>query len=392
MIKGMMPALAAFGSFTRALGRIWPLDGLLRVGRSRPHLRAPEQITYDRLCCRPPRPVVRNFLPFRSEGGNVRSLKTTTPMTPRTKDMAVPGPPRDFVGYGSQSPRVRWPDGAAVAVSFVVNYEEGAEYSFPMGDGRNDVLTETPHYTLTGGYRDLGAESMFEYGSRAGIHRVLRLLREYKIASTFFACALALEKNPEVAAAITQDGHEPCSHGWRWEEVWKLTREDERQHLQWTIETFARLCGRRCVGCYHRYAPSINTRELLVEEGGFLYDSDSYADDLPYFVAVGEKRHLVVPYTLIYNDARFVLPQGFGGVGAFSDLIMRALDDLRREASEGSPKMLSIGLHPRLIGAPGRISALREVIEHILGRGDCWVATREQIAQWWLENHESWSA
>ena len=311
---------------------------------------------------------------------------------PRTKDVAVAGPARDFVGYGAEPPRVEWQGRAAVAVSFVINYEEGAEYSHPMGDGRNDSLTETPNYTLTGGYRDLGAESMYEYGSRAGVHRVLRLFREYGLPATFFACAVALEKNPEVARAIVDDGHEPCSHGWRWEETWKLTRDAEAERIRWTVETFERLCGRRCVGCYHRYAPSVNTRELLVEEGGFLYDSDSYADDLPYFVDVNGKRHLVVPYSLIYNDARYVLAQGFGSIGAFSDLVIRALDDLRREADAGFPKMLSIGLHPRLIGAPGRISAIREILEHIQGRGDCWVATREQIARWWIDNADKWTS
>ena len=311
-------------------------------------------------------------------------------MNPRTKDLPIPGPARDFVGYGAHVPRVVWPNEASVAVSLVVNYEEGSEYSFPMGDGRNDVLTETPNYTLTGGYRDLGAESMFEYGSRAGVHRVLRLLREYDVRATFFAAALALEKNPAVGEAIVADGHEPCSHGWRWEQTWPLEREAERERIAWTVESFERTCGRRCVGCYNRYAPSVNTRELIVEEGGFLYDSDSYADDLPYFVDVSGKQHLVLPYSLIYNDCRFVLPQGFGSIEAFVDLIIRALDDLRREADTGAPKMLSIGLHPRLIGPPGRASGLRQVLEHMLEKGDCWIATREEIARWWLDHHEEW--
>lgn len=310
-------------------------------------------------------------------------------MNARTSDQPVPGPKRDYVGYGAHTPRVSWPGDAAVAVSIVVNYEEGSEYSFPMGDGRNDGLTELASYELGEGVRDLGGESMFEYGSRAGVWRLLRLFEEYGVKSTFFAAAVALEKNPEVATALVAGGHEPCSHGWRWEEAWALDREAERERIRLTIESFDRLCGRRCVGNYHRYAPSVNTRELLVE-AGFLYDSDSYNDDLPYFVDVKGSRHLVVPYSLVYNDSRYVLSQGHGSVSAYVELIKRALDELRREASAGRPKLISLGLHPRLSGQPGRASGLREVIEGMLAAGDCWIATREEIARWWIDHHEEW--
>lgn len=311
-------------------------------------------------------------------------------MEPRVFDLDVPGPKRDYVGYGSRTPRVVWPNGAAVAVSIVVNYEEGSEYSIPMGDGRNDVLTELNNYTLPGEFRDLGAESMFEYGCRAGVWRLLRLFEEYGIRTTFFAAAVALEKNPEVGAALIRGGHEPCSHGWRWEETWTLDEDAERERIRWTIDSFLRVCGRRCVGCYHRYSPSVNTRELLVEEGGFLYDSDAYNDDLPYFVEVKGMRHLVVPYSLVYNDSRYVLSQGHGSVRAYVELIKRALEELRREAHAGHPKMISLGLHPRLVGQPGRASGLRDVIEHMLDGGDCWIATREEIAAWWIDHHEEW--
>lgn len=304
-------------------------------------------------------------------------------------DKPFPGPCRDFVGYGGEPPRVRWPDDAAVAVSFVVNYEEGGEPSFPMGDEQNADLTETPNYTL-GDQRDLGAESMYEYGSRTAIYRVLDLFREHDLPTTFFASAVALERNPKIARLLMEDGHEPCSHGWKWERAWQLDRDQERERLAETVKSFERLCGRRPVGIYNRYAPSLNTRELLVEEGGFLYDSDYYGDDLPFFTEVLGKDHLVIPYTLVYNDARYVLAQGFSRVSDFTDLVVRALDDLRREAGAGYPKMISIGLHPRLIGVPGRMSGLREIVEHIVAAGDCWVATREQIANWWIDNHESW--
>jgi peptidoglycan/xylan/chitin deacetylase (PgdA/CDA1 family) len=309
---------------------------------------------------------------------------------PQMFDLDVPGPKRDYVGYGARLPKVVWPNGAAIAVSLVVNYEEGSEFSIPMGDGRNDVLTESNN-TLSGEYRDLGAESMFEYGSRAGVWRILRLFEEYKVKSTFYAAAVALEKNPAVGAAIVAGGHEPCSHGWRWDEAWTLDRDVERERLQWTIDSFVRTTGRRCVGCYHRYAPSVNTRELLVEEGGFLYDSDTYNDDLPYFVDVKGSRHLVLPYSLVYNDSRYIVSQGHGSVSAYVELCTRAFDELRREARAGYPKMISLGLHPRLTGQPGRASGLREVIERLLEAGDCWIATREEIAQWWLDHHEEWA-
>ena len=303
----------------------------------------------------------------------------------------VPGPRRDFLGYGPTPPRVRWPNDAALAMSIVVNYEEGSERSKSFGDERNEGMTEVA-YTLPDQYRDLGAESMYEYGSRAGIWRLLRLFDEYGVKVTFYAAAVALEQTPAVGAWIQRAGHEPCGHGWRWEEVWLLDREEERRRIQMTIDSFIRTCGRRPVGCYHRYAPSIHTRELIVEEGGFLYDSDAYNDDLPYFVEVSGKRHLVVPYSLVYNDSRFIFAQGFGGPADFVDQVKRAMAEYRREARAGYPKMMSIGLHPRLVGQAGRTSALREVIKYGLGLKDVWFATREQIARWWLDHYQEWTA
>jgi peptidoglycan/xylan/chitin deacetylase (PgdA/CDA1 family) len=305
----------------------------------------------------------------------------------RLVDQDIPGPRRDYVGYGARPPKAFWPNDAKAVVSLCINQEEGSEYSKAAGDDRNEGLAEIP-YTMGPEYRDLCAESIYEYGSRAGVFRLLRLFDEYDVKTTFYSAAVALERNPEVGEWLQKSGHEPCSHGWRWEEHWLLDREEERQHIQWTIESFQQTTGQRPLGWYCRYGPSVNTRELLVEEGGFVYDSDAYNDDLPYFTEVKGKRHLVVPYSMVYNDGRYVLAQGFGGPSDFFDICKRALDELRREGHAGHPKMMSIGLHPRWAGQAGRTSALREFIEYGLAQGDVWFARRIDIANWWLEHHE----
>jgi peptidoglycan/xylan/chitin deacetylase (PgdA/CDA1 family) len=302
-------------------------------------------------------------------------------------DKDVAGPRRDFVGYGRRLPRVRWPNDANVAVQLVVNYEEGSEYSMPAGDSRNEGLAEI-NYVMPPQYRDLAAESVYEYGSRAGNWRLMRLFDELDVKATYFAAAIALERNPEVGDWIRSSGHEGCSHGWRWEEHWLLDRDTERAHIRAAIDSIERTCGERPLGWYCRYGPSVNTRELLVEEGGFVYDADAYNDDLPYFVDVHGKRHLIVPYSLTYNDGRYVLPQGYGGPSDFFDTCRRGLDELRREGAAGYPKMMSIGLHPRWAGQAGRTSALREFIEYALDEGDVWFARRIDIARWWLDHHE----
>jgi peptidoglycan/xylan/chitin deacetylase (PgdA/CDA1 family) len=308
-------------------------------------------------------------------------------------DVDVPGPKRDMVGYGRRLPRVTWPEGYKVALNLVVNYEEGSEYSFPAGDKRSDGAAE-----ITGGdvwgqepkYRDLMVESVYEYGSRAGVWRLLRMFDEYRVKVTFFASAVALERNPEVGEWIKEAGHEPCSHGWRWIEYWKLTREEERQHIKWAVESIAKTCGQRPIGSYYRYGPSVNTRELLVEEGGFLYDADAYNDDLPYFVDVKGKQHLVVPYnSLPYNDVRFTTT--YAAPSDFFETLRRGLDEYRREAEGGFPKMMSVGLHPRWAGQATRSSALRDFIEYALGKGDVWFARRSDIADWWLKHHNEFN-
>ena len=305
-------------------------------------------------------------------------------------DQDIPGPKRDFVGYGRRQPKVVWPNNAKVAVNLVVNYEEGSEYSKPAGDDRNEGLAEIS-YMLSPQYRDLCAESVYEYGSRAGIWRLLRLFDEYKVKVTFFACAVALERNPEVGQWIQESGHEPCSHGWRWSEHWRFSREEEKQHLRWAIESITKTCGERPLGWYCRYGASVHTRELVVEEGGFVYDSDVYNDDFPSFTQVNGKRHLVVPYTLAYNDARYIVAQGYGSPTDFFDSCKRGLDELWREGAAGYPKMMSIGLHPRWAGQAGRTSGLREFIEYAMGKGDVWLARRIDIARWWLEHHQEFA-
>ncbi len=297
------------------------------------------------------------------------------------------GPPRDLLGYGRHAPKVHWPDGARVAVSLIINWEEGSEPSFPNGDGRNVDQSEVP--PLSPEYRDLGAESVWEYGSRAGVWRLARMFDEYGIKCTFFGCGKAFESNPEVGAWVQEAGHEPAGHGYRWEKMWLMSREEEEQQLAQCITAIEHTCGERPLGWYSRYNPSINTRELLVD-AGFSYDCDSYADDLPYFTEVKGKEHLVVPYSLLYNDGRFLTPQGYGTPSAFLDHLKRALDYLWDEGAT-HPKMMSVGLHPRIIGQAARASVLKEFIEYAQAKGDVWFARRVDIADWWQAHHDEFA-
>lgn len=295
------------------------------------------------------------------------------------------GPVRDYVGYGERPPAFRWPGDAGVAVQLVVNYEEGSEYSLPMGDGRNDMLAEI-QYALPGELRDLTVESIYEYGSRAGVWRLLRVFAEAGVKATFFATAVALEKNPAVARRLVEEGHEPCSHGYRWVEHFAMSREEERESIRRAVESFERTCGQRPVGWYCRYGPSVHTRELVVEEGGFLYDADAYNDDLPYYVEVLGRSHLVVPYTLDLNDVRFVLAQGYASGRDFLDDAVAAFERLRHEAERtGTARMLSVGTHPRLFGRPARADALARFVDHVQRAGGAWFARRDEIARFWLD-------
>ena len=289
---------------------------------------------------------------------------------------------RDFVGYADRPPRVPWPNGARLAVQVSLNYEEGAEHSLLDGQ-RRETMGEVPS-PVPPDRRDLYNESMFEYGSRVGVWRLLRILAEYDVPATWWACALALERNPVVARAAAASGHEVAGHGYRWEEFDGADREAERENIRRTVASLARTTGQRPLGWWTRYACSPHTRELLVEEGGFVYDSLALNDDLPYYVSVKGRPWLVVPYTFEVNDARF-WRGGLVGVGDFEEYMRCAFDCLYAE-SEAVPRMLSIGLHCRIAGTPARSQALSRFLEYARGFEGVWFARRIDIARWWLEH------
>ncbi len=292
---------------------------------------------------------------------------------------------RDFIGYGKHPPKVEWPDGARVALSLVVNYEEGSEYSFAFGDTKQEAYKEYPKQ-LPEGVRDLGNESSYEYGTRAGFWRIMRIFEKYEAPATFYCCAMALEQHPEAAKAIPAGGHEVCSHGYRWEEPYTMGEAEEREQIAKAVESLQRTTGHRPLGWYSRYSPSVHTRRLLAAEGGFVYDSDSYADDLPYYVDVEGKPFLVLPYSLEVNDVKFWTTGAYANAGQFFDYMKDSLDVLYEEGA-AAPKMMSVGLHLRITGRPGRARALERFLEYARGLDKVWIARRMDIAQWWLEHH-----
>ena len=295
--------------------------------------------------------------------------------------------PRDLVGYGERPPHAAWPNGARVAVQIVMNYEEGSEYSIPDGDGISETyLTEVPGATLGPGKRDLIVESIYQYGSRAGFWRLMRMFAERKIRVTCFGAALALERNPAAARAIADAGHEVCSHGYRWVGFQDMHIDEEREQMKLAVASIERTIGTRPLGWYCRYAPSLNTRKLVVEEGGFLYDSDAYDDDLPYWTNVDGKPHLVIPYTLDANDMKFSVAPGFTSPDGFYRYLKDAFEVLYAEGMT-TPKMMSVGLHTRLAGRPGRAAALGRFLDEIAGRDDVWIPRRIDIARHWIAQH-----
>lgn len=304
--------------------------------------------------------------------------------------MHSPNYPRDLVGYGCNPPQANWPGKAKIAVQFVLNYEEGAENSVLHGDtGSEQFLSEivgAPAFPN----RHLSMESIYEYGSRAGVWRILREFERRGLPLTIFGVAMALERNPEVAHAFQELGHEIACHGYRWINYQEVSEALERQHMERAIEVFQNLYGAQPLGWYTgRDSP--NTRRLILDQGGFLYDSDYYGDDLPFWTREKDSQghthsHLVVPYTLDSNDMRFASPQGFNTADHFFSYLRDAFDVLYAEGAE-VPKMLSIGLHCRLIGRPGRFIALQRFLDHIEAHDRVWVSRRLDIAQHWIKHH-----
>jgi allantoinase len=291
--------------------------------------------------------------------------------------------PRDLVGYGANPPHPHWPGEARIAVNFVMNYEEGSEYNVHDDGFSESTLTESGGLSDVKG-RDLAAESMFEYGSRVGFWRVIRLFKERGLPLTVFGCALAFERNPATAAAIRESGFDVCSHGWRWVKHYELSEDEERRHIRMAIESMTKTFGERPLGWYCRSGPSVNTRRLLVEEGGFLYDSDAYNDELPYWTTVKGRGHLVVPYSLTNNDGKYA---GWTGTSdQWFSFIKDAFDMLLREGAR-QPKMMSVGLHMRLIGHPARAAGLERLLDYMGKQDGIWITRRLDIARHWLATH-----
>ncbi|UXA17495.1 allantoinase PuuE [Mycobacterium sp. SMC-4] len=294
--------------------------------------------------------------------------------------------PRDMVGYGAHPPDPRWPGGAAIAVQFVLNYEEGAENCVLDGDPASEVFLSEITPAEPFGNRHMSMESLYEYGSRAGLWRLLRIFEDRALPLTVFAVARAMQRNPEAVAAFGELGHEIACHGLRWKSYQLIGEDTERAHMAEAVAILTELTGDRPLGWYTgRDSP--HTRSLVVEHGGFVYDSDSYADDLPYWVRVHDTDHLVVPYSLDTNDMRFASAAGFANGDEFFAHLRDAFDVLYAEGVAGQPKMLSVGLHCRLVGRPARAAALQRFLDHVQSHDRVWVARRIEIARHWREVH-----
>lgn len=291
-------------------------------------------------------------------------------------------PARDFWGYGPHPPNPRWPNNARVAVSFVLNLEEGAELTLSTGDERNEAVYEI--ISETQGVPDLAMESHFEYGSRIGFWRLLDLFDCYGIQATMNVCGRAVETSPWMGLEPVKRGHELCCHGYRWEPLVYMSESQERETIEKAVRAIKQASGVSPVG-WHAKSPSTpKTRRLLLEHGGFLYDSDAYNDELPYFVKVLDQPHLVLPYSFDTNDMRFTNAETFRLAQDFSTYLIDSFNWLYKEG-EHSPRMMTVGLHTRIIGRPGHIWALQHFLEYIRGRERVWIARRDQIARHWYE-------
>ena len=293
---------------------------------------------------------------------------------------------RDMVGYGSKGFKVKWPNSSRIAVQFVLNYEEGAENCVLNGDKASEVfLSEIIGAQPIKG-RHMNMESIYEYGSKRGFWRIHELFQEKKIPLTIFGVGMALEKNNEVCAAIKKANYEVASHGWRWIDYQNFSKSKEKSHMTLAIKSIKKIFGKRPLGWYTgRCSP--NTLDLVIEEGGFLYCSDSYSDDLPYWIKKGNKKQLIIPYTLDNNDMRFATNQGFNSGDQFFSYLKDSFDTLYNEGKT-NPKMMSVGLHCRLIGRPGRMQSLIKFINYILNFDDVWICKRIDIAKHWIKNYK----
>ena len=294
--------------------------------------------------------------------------------------------PRDLIGYGEHPPQPHWPGDARIAVQFVLNYEEGAENCILHGDAASETfLSEIVNAQPFVGARHMSMESLYEYGSRAGVWRLLKLFEERQLPLSIFAVGMALARNPELAHKLAVSGHEIVAHGWRWIDYHGVDEATEREHIRQAVDTLRALTGKAPDGWYTG-RNSENTRRLLVEHGGFMYDSDSYSDDLPYWETVSGQPHLVVPYTLDTNDMRFAIAQGFNSGDQFFTYLKDAFDTLYAEGAN-APKMLSIGLHCRIAGRPARIAALARFLDYVQRYEQVWICRRIDIARHWIQQH-----
>lgn len=294
--------------------------------------------------------------------------------------------PRNLIGYGGNPPDPKWPNGARIAVQFVLNYEEGGENSILHGDAASEAfLSEIVGAVPLPGVRHISMESVYEYGSRVGVWRILKLFEKFNLPLTIFGVAMALERHPDVARAFVEAGHEICSHGYRWIDYQYVPEAVEREHMQKAIAIIENLTGARPLGWYTgRTSP--NTRRLVAEEGGFLYDADAYDDDLPYWIEEAGRNQLIIPYTLDVNDMRFASFQGFNCGDQYFTYLKDSFDTLYEEGAT-SPKMMSVGMHCRLVGRPGRIAALKRFLEYATGHEDVWFCRRIDIARHWHVEH-----
>ena len=293
--------------------------------------------------------------------------------------------PRNMLGYWSNPPKVKWPNNSKIAVQFVLNYEEGGENSILHGDKFSEIfLSEIIGAKAIKG-RHINMESLYEYGSRVGFWRIHELSKNYNLPLTIFGVGMALERNLEICNEMKKSNYEIASHGWRWIDYQNVSKSIEKKHMQKAISSIKKIFGKTPVGWYTgRCSP--NTLDLVIENGNFLYCSDTYCDDLPYWEIRNGKKQLMIPYTLDNNDMRFLTNQGFNSGDQFFNYLKDSFDTLYKEGND-KPKMMSVGLHCRIIGKPGRIQALKKFLNYIVSLDKVWICKREEIANHWIKNH-----